>query len=129
MLYFFMPRRPKFKLKNLELDAKPLGERIAEARKRKGLTQSQLAEKIGISQYLVSDYEIGRLNISATMLVHVAVALGVSADELLGLQSKDHVEKQLSLRLTRRMSEINKLPEYKKKAILTMLDDLIKANS
>jgi transcriptional regulator with XRE-family HTH domain len=123
-----MPQKPKFKLKKIESDNKTIGERISVARKKKGLTQSELALKIGISQRLVSNYEVDRVKISAEMLGQFAVALGVSADQLLGLVNFEQVPKEISLRFSRRFLEIEKLPETKKKAILNMLDDSIKAN-
>jgi transcriptional regulator with XRE-family HTH domain len=126
---FFMPQPPKFNLKELDLNGKTIGQRISEVRKKKGLTQTELAEKIGITQKLVSDYEINRVKISAEMLCHFAIALGTSADKLLGLDHSDHEEQEISLRYTRRMREINQLPEIKIKAILKTLDDLIRANS
>lgn len=123
-----MPKQIKYKLKNNELDGKKIGKKIAEIRKAKGITQIELSEKIGITQQLISDYETGRLNISAELLLHFAVALEVSSDHLLGLLDGQIQDNKLSLRFTRRMREIDKLPEIKKKAILKTLDDLIRAN-
>jgi len=63
------------------------------------------------------------------MVVRFAMALGVSSDELLGLSQIDTDQGQPSLRFTRRIRELEQLPEPKKKAILKTLDDLIRANS
>lgn len=126
---FFMPQPPKFNLKELDLDGKTIGQRISKIRKKRGLTQTELAEKIGLTQKLVSDYETNRVNISAVMLCHFAITLGVSADKLLGLNHSDHEEPEISLRYTRRIREISQLPEVRIKAILKTLDDLIRANS
>jgi transcriptional regulator with XRE-family HTH domain len=128
-IYFFMPKKVNFKLKDIGINSKTIGQHIAEARKKKGLTQTQLAEKIGITQYLVSNFEIGRINITAEMLCHFALALGVSIDKLVGFKNDDNSKIETPLRFTRRIQEISKLPEIKKKAILKTLDDLIKANS
>jgi transcriptional regulator with XRE-family HTH domain len=124
-----MPQKPKFTLKKIELDDKTIGNRIAAIRKKRGLTQADLAMKIGISQRLVSDYEVDRVKISAEMLGQFAFALNVSADQLLGLNNFEGDSKEISLRFARRFLEIEKLSEVKKKAILNMLDDSIKANS
>ena len=39
---------------------KQIGERIREARKRKGLSQEQLGEKLGLSFQAVSTWETGK---------------------------------------------------------------------
>jgi hypothetical protein len=63
------------------------------------------------------------------MVVRFALALGVSADQLLGLKDLDDSMEIPALRITRRIKDLEKLPESKRKAILKTLDDLIKANS
>ncbi|HHF3272563.1 MULTISPECIES: helix-turn-helix transcriptional regulator [Vibrio] len=39
---------------------KELGQRIAQTRKALGLTQTQVAEQLGISQQTLAHYEVGR---------------------------------------------------------------------
>ena len=60
-----------------------LGQRLARLRKERGFTQVELAEKIGIVQTLVTDYETDRLRLSAEMALRFALALHVTVDELL----------------------------------------------
>lgn len=98
-------------------------------RKNRGITQELLAEKIGISRKLVTDYETGRLHMNEQMLVRFSLALDVPSDELLGLEDKNLGQDSPSLRFTRRIRELEALPEAKKKVILQLLDDLIRANS
>ena len=62
-----------------------LGARLAELRKAAGLTQVELAEAIGTSQRMVAYYERTEDYPIARLLRHLSHALGVSADELLGL--------------------------------------------
>lgn len=64
-----------------------VGQRIARIRKERGYTQNELAERIGTIQALVSDYERDKLRLNAKMAVRFAIALEVSTDELLGLNS------------------------------------------
>lgn len=63
-----------------------MGERISYLRKRKKLTQAQLAEQLGISAQAVSKWESGLSCPDIMTLVPLAQVLGVSTDELLGLQ-------------------------------------------
>ena len=61
------------------------GTRLAELRKAAGLTQVELAEAIGTSQRMVAYYESTEDYPLARLLRELSRALGVSADELLGL--------------------------------------------
>ena len=60
-----------------------IGERISEFRKERKLTQKQLAEKLGISSNLVSNWEQGINRPGADILAALCAALEVSPSELL----------------------------------------------
>lgn len=123
-----MPKSVRNDLPELKLiDNKTIGERIAQVRKNKGLTQLELAEKIGIKRALLSDYEIGRTRIFGEMVIRIALALQVSPNRLFGFE-KEESEDKISLRYTKRIKELEELPEYKRRIVLKALDDSIKAN-
>ncbi len=63
-----------------------LGKRIAMLRKEKGLTQEQLAEKVGVSAQAVSKWENDASCPDITLLPLLADILGVTVDELLGVK-------------------------------------------
>lgn len=63
-----------------------LGKRIAMLRKEKGLTQEQLAEKVGVSAQAVSKWENDVSCPDITLLPLLADLLGVTVDELLGVK-------------------------------------------
>lgn len=105
------------------------GERIAALRKARGLSQEALAEVMGISRKQITDYETGKARMNDEMLARFSLVLGVSSDQLLGLKDIDDLESIPALRVTRRIRDLEKLPEQKRKAILKTLDDLLKANS
>lgn len=50
-------------------------EAVRYARRRSGLTQTELAERVGCGQPLISDIESGRRNATAEMLIKLAEAL------------------------------------------------------
>lgn len=58
------------------------GERIKAARKAAGMTQQELAKKLGVSYTLVSQYERNLRNPKYVTLQKIAVALGVSTADL-----------------------------------------------
>lgn len=65
------------------LNNKDFGTKIADLRKKKGLTQAQLAEILNISNKTVSRWETGEGYPEITLLSPLARALSVSLDELL----------------------------------------------
>lgn len=61
------------------------GERLREAREKKGVTQAQLEEALKISEHSVSRYENNRSRPHPDVLHALANFLGVTTDWLLGL--------------------------------------------
>ena len=58
--------------------------RIKELRKRKQLTQAQLAKMLHVSQGMISSYESGNYQPDNDMLIQLAEIFGVSIDVILG---------------------------------------------
>ena len=71
-----------------------IGEKIAKQRKEKGLTQSQLAEMINVSNKTISRWETGEGYPEISLLVPLAKALGVSTDYLLKDASDEGAQTQ-----------------------------------
>ncbi|MBQ7797989.1 MAG: helix-turn-helix transcriptional regulator [Clostridia bacterium] len=65
-------------------------DRLKELRKINHLFQRELAEKINVSVYIVSDWEKGRSEPCLQDLINLAVALNTTIDYLVG---KDEIEK------------------------------------
>lgn len=61
-----------------------LGEKIASARKEKGMTQEMLAEQLGVTRQAVARRETGLSVPDAGMLVRIAGALDTTVNDLLG---------------------------------------------
>lgn len=62
---------------------KAMGKRICERRKFLGLTQEQLAERIGVSVQMISNLELGKKAIRPENLVKICSVLTVSSDFIL----------------------------------------------
>lgn len=60
-----------------------LGKRIAALRKEKGMTQEELAEKLGVSPQAVSKWENGQSCPDISLLPRLAAIFGVTTDLLL----------------------------------------------
>jgi len=121
-----MPRKSKLNLPPLDLGDETLGQRIERLRKQLGLSQAALADKMGITQVLVSDYERDRLRPHAEMAVRFALALEVSADELLGLKPTEKSSGKPSLKILRRLKKIEALPPSQQKLLLRTIDTFLK---
>ena len=75
------------------MDPRTVGARIAERRRKKGLTQTALAEMLSICPQAVSKWECGRAFPDLTYIDELAAALGCSVGELLvgvGQEKKKH---------------------------------------
>ena len=63
-----------------ELKAEILAHRFKELRKRKNLTQEQLAEKTGIEKGQISRIENGKYNLTLATINKIATALGAKVN-------------------------------------------------
>jgi transcriptional regulator with XRE-family HTH domain len=106
-----------------------IGNRLQNIRKKRGLTQKGLAERIGVTREAIASYESGRSHLTDLTLIDLSAALRVSADEILGSRSPPQGSPMVSRRLMKRMAIIESLPEGIKKRILRTLDDSIRANT
>lgn len=108
-------------------DAETLGGRIARLRREKGMTQIELAERLRVSQPVISDYENDVIRLPADTVAQIAEVLGASADELLGLKAPAaHAAGGIkNRRLYRRMQEIEKLPRRDQEALLRTIEAFI----
>ena len=107
-------------------DRTQVGERIARARERMGISQTQLAELIGVSQQVVTRWERKHANIQSQYLVKLATTLQISTDELLGLKEPAAAPKQpgntVEKRLQKKIQEISELGPSERRQIMQHLD-------
>lgn len=104
--------------------AESIGERIARLRRERELTQVELAGRIGIVQPLLSRYESGRLQLPVELAAPLARALGVSADQLLGLERTQPPRERTTIRprWRRRLERIERLPTRKREALVSLIE-------
>jgi len=80
-----------------------IGARIRAARKRAGLNQTALAERVGVSQPAVANWESGVHDPRRLVIAKIAAVLGVSADWLAGgARSPDERDKHPAAAYLRR---------------------------
>ncbi len=91
-------------------------------RKERGITHQEMAELLSTSQPIVSDYERGELRLHGELIVKIAGILGVSGDELLGLERVSRSSAVSNRRLARRIQQIDQLPKRDQEALLRTID-------
>lgn len=68
------------------------GNKLKALRLQKGITQAQLAQKLGLTKSVVSAYETGLRLPSYDVLIHIACIFDVSTDYLLGVERKQEID-------------------------------------
>ena len=97
------------------------GDRITLLRKKKKLTQEQLAEKVGISAKELSDYEGDATSPPLNVAIRIADILDTSLDFL-----ACRVDEQPSLQLLKWSAEIDDLSDSTKEVLFEAIDVLIR---
>lgn len=98
------------------------GRRLARIRKARGLTQPELAKKIGISGRMLAYYEAQTEHVPAHLLDRLTKVLQVSTDEMLGLKPVHAPEPPTNLRLWRRVRILERLSPADRRAIVRQIE-------
>lgn len=96
------------------------GDRLTLLRKKKKLTQEQLAERVGISTKELSDYEEHDASPPLNIAIRIADILDTSLDFL-----ACRVDEQPSLQLLKWSAEIDGLTDQTKNVLFEALDAII----
>jgi transcriptional regulator with XRE-family HTH domain len=96
-------------------------EHLAQLRKERGFTQPQLAEKIGLHVAQIRRYEAGTSQPTLDVIRSLAVALGVSADELLFAKDERGPDDALKLQF----EAVSRFDPESKKVVQQVLDSMI----
>jgi transcriptional regulator with XRE-family HTH domain len=103
-----------------------MGERIAQLRKARDLTQTQLAEVLGVKQQTVQGYEAGSRRIPVSMLPKLARTLEVSLEVLFGEEVKASRGKRGPVpQWQEQMEAISKLPRSRQRFVMNMLEAVL----
>ena len=108
-----------------------MGERIASLRKARNLTQTHLAEALGVTQQTVQAYEAGSRRIPGSALPVVARTLSVSLMVFFGEQQQQQQEKAASRRRgpvpqwQQHIEAIARLPRSRQQFVAEMLRNVL----
>ena len=107
-----------------------IGQRLSSLRKAKGLTQVDIAAALGVAQGLVSKYERGDRLLHGELIIEFARLLGVSSDDILGINSRRSkpAAPAVDKTLARRLAQLQTLPRRDRDALLRTLDAFLKSS-
>ena len=105
------------------------GERIAIAREQVGLTQQQLAEKIGTIQRVISSWERETVALRADQLTALADTLGVSVDYLLGRQDVKQRGGGPVGKIRQVFERVSKLPRHQQNKVAEFVEAFVNQHS
>ena len=105
-------------------DDKIFGARLKEIRKRRGITQVDLAQRLGIHQSLISQYERGSVRLHGALIVRFAQALQTTPDEILvaDTTAENDTGHTVDRSFVRRLQKDDKLSPHQKKILLGNID-------
>jgi transcriptional regulator with XRE-family HTH domain len=108
-------------------EAPPFGRRLAALRKQRGLTQRELADRLGVRPEMVDYYERRAANPSLEVVQRAARALDVTAAELLDSEppARQRAKRGPVSQLDARIAEVKKLPRKEQEFVLKFLDTVI----
>ena len=91
-----------------------IGKFIAECRKRQGLTQMQLAEKLNITDKAVSKWERGMAMPDSSIMLELCDILDITVNELLSgekisMENNDRKNEQLLVDMSKELEKKNKI--------------------
>jgi transcriptional regulator with XRE-family HTH domain len=106
----------------------PLGQRITLARERAGISQVELAEKLGTNQQTIAYWERNASRLNSDVLAKLVEILKVSADELHGTKTPKESPSAPQGRARKAFEELATLPRRQQQKVLDVVEALIAQN-
>jgi transcriptional regulator with XRE-family HTH domain len=103
------------------------GTRLHAAREARGLSQAQMAEKLGLAQQSYAAWERRNVALRADQLQQLAVILGVGVDQLLGHEPKPARAAGPVGKARAVFERVSQLPRATQQRILANVEDALTA--
>ncbi len=97
---------------------KNIGSRISYLLNKNGISQKELADRINVSESVVSRYISGEREPKANILANIATALKTTSDYLLGIESDDFSQARIKRMIAR---NADKMTAEEKKELISAL--------
>jgi transcriptional regulator with XRE-family HTH domain len=102
-----------------------LGTRIAQQRKAQDLTQTQLGERVGVTQQQIASFEIGRRRIPVSTLPLLAKALGTTVEALIEGKPAVRAKRGPTPKLQQQLEQLQALPKAKQRLVSELIESLV----
>lgn len=100
-----------------------MGRRITQMRRERRMSQAELGRALGITQQTIFNIEIGECRLRLDRIAVLARALGVSADELLGIRPMAPLQASpVAERLLRHLDTLNAMTEGDRRFVLKLAE-------
>ena len=103
----------------------PLGGRVARARQQAGLSQEQLAERVGVRQQVIAYWERRPVGLRAEQIVKLAEALGVTTDYLLGRRNGKTRRSGPAGKMRQLFERASRLPRSQQRKVAEFLEPFL----
>jgi transcriptional regulator with XRE-family HTH domain len=110
-----------------KLPRPPFGQRLHDLREQVGLSQAQLAKKLGLAQRSYSQWERRPVALRHDQLEAVAAALGISTAELMGAGEAQRRGSGPAGKLRQVFERASKLPRDQQKHVVRVIEDTLTA--
>jgi len=110
-----------------KFERSPFGERLVAARQTLGLSQTQVAEKLGITQQTYAGWERRTTALRPDHIAQLAKVLNASVEHLLGQAPAKQRGGGPVGKARRVFEEVSKLPRNRQKHIIRVVEDLLVA--
>lgn len=100
------------------------GKTLAGLRKARGLTQEELAAKVGVSRRMIVYYELESTHPPVALLPGLARTLKVSIEQLLGIKGIKELALSKDKRVMRRLKQLEELPQKDQRSVLSLIKSL-----
>jgi transcriptional regulator with XRE-family HTH domain len=121
----------KVKQKKMDGLSFDFGRRLKEARLKKGITQAELAQRMGLTLRAITYYEGESTNPSLQFIEKAAKALGITQGALLGTEWKEqplaaaNQDKGVIKTLKLRLPKLGLLPRKDQESLVAVIDGLL----
>lgn len=104
----------------------PFGKRLATARKKQKLSQTELGKIMGISRGMIAYYESSAKNPTIEVIEKSAKALNVNpAELLLDIKTNNSSKPGPQSRIEQLLQQLSTLPKGKQKVVIEMLEGFL----
>jgi len=119
---------PKKGTKHSEVKRSAFGLRLFNARKARGMTQQELADKLDMTKRMIANYEGLSEGPTIERISEIARVLGVTASYLLGESTLKNIKPEVPPSLRKHVDKLKKLPSKDQKTAIRMIDALAAQN-